>query len=765
MAPSPPRNPPQPPPIFTTSPSQILTTITTLISTHRAAQSSIPSTISPQDATYANTLLPLAHAENALYSKSSLLLFHNAVSPDQETRTASSQARSLLRDAELQGANNEALFKLVDAVYNDSAETRYLNPEARNYLHKKHREFVKNGLRIPIGPDLDRFRAIRAEIVSLTAEFAKNLAEADVSVWFTPRELDGFPPDALACLEEGDDDNPETAGKFRIKIPLHLSHLLRTAHRPNTRRRARLAYDIRCSENIAIFRRVVLLRHEAARLLGYPDHATLSTEEKMAGSPAHVTSFLSSLREKLVQGGQVEKERLLKLKRRDVEEERGEIYDGKLYTWDTAYYTNQLLKEGYAVDQERIAEYFPLEQTVEGMLSIFERLFGMEFCEIAGREARDALSSTGKGEDIVWHEDVRLFSAWDSANEGGGFLGYLYLDLYHRDGKYGNPANFSLVPLYSIGPWLTIAQGFTNPDQTRTYPSTALLCSFPTPSSASSPTLLRHADVVTLFHELGHAIHDLVSRTSFARFHGPMGTVVDFGEAPSQMLENWCWSAEQLRGLGRHYSFLSEECLRDWREKQVIRGVQGEAGEGVTQPPERIPESVVEGLVAAKHVGQGLGTLQQLFISVFDMAVHQLPASTITQEDPTANAAASAVEGEAAADFTTLWNSLRREIVPTDDPPFLPGDDANWGHGYTNIGHLMDEYDAGFYGYFFSKVYAQDIFSTIFESDPMSGEAGRKYRYGVLEKGGGQPEMTTLLEFLGREVRMEPFYKELGLSA
>lgn len=760
MDPSPrPRNPPQPPPIFTTTPSQILTTINTLISTHRAAQSSIPSTISPQDATYANTLLPLAHAENALYSTSSLLLFHNAVSPDQATRSASSQARALLRDAELEAANNEALFKLVDAVYNDAAETRYLNPEARNYLHKKHREFVKNGLRIPVGPDRDRFRAIRAEIVSLTAEFAKNLAEEDVSLWFTPRELDGFPPDALARLESGDDDYPETAGKLRIKIPLHLSHLLRTAHRPNTRRRARLAYDTRCAANVSLFRRVVLLRHEAARLLGYPDHATLSTEEKMAGSPVHVTSFLSSLREKLAQGGQREKELLLKLKRRNVEEERGEIYDGRLYTWDTAYYTNLLLKEGYAVDQERIAEHFPLEQTVEGMLGIFKRLLGMEFCEVVGTEARDALSSTGKGEDIVWHEDVRLFSAWDSAGEGGGFLGYLYLDLYHREGKYGNPANFSLVP------------GFTNPNQTRTYPSTALLCSFPPPASSpasSSPTLLRHTDVVTLFHELGHAIHDLVSRTSFARFHGPMGTVVDFGEAPSQMLENWCWSAEQLKALGRHYSYLSEECLQDWREKQVASGAseeggRGDGGEGLTQPPERIPESVVEGLVAAKHVGQGLGTLQQLFISVFDMAVHQLPASTITQEEPTATAAAGAVEGEAAVDFTTLWNSLRREIVPTDDPPLLPGDDTNWGHGYTNIGHLMDEYDAGFYGYFFSKVYAQDIFSTIFEADPMSAEAGRKYRYGVLEKGGGQPEMTTLMEFLGREVRMEPFYEELGL--
>ncbi|WQF78685.1 Putative peptidase M3A/M3B catalytic domain, neurolysin/Thimet oligopeptidase, domain 2 [Colletotrichum destructivum] len=719
------RHPPRKPPVFTITPTDIITDINRLISASQAAQLAITDSVTTSNATYDKVLLALSRAENALAAVSTLLLFHNAVSPSPEVRDASAKARSILREFELECSMNEDLFRLVDAVYNNSGEVQGLEPEARNYLNKKHKEFVKNGLRIPAGPKRDRFKEIRSRIESLTSEFSKSLAEADVSVWFTPDELDGYPQDSLARLEKGEPGG-ESEGKLRIRIPNHLTLVLRTVRNPETRKRARLAFENRCPENVAVFREVVVLRHEAARLLGYTDHASLSVEDKMAESPRRVDAFLSSLRSKLAKAGEAERETLLRLKQRDVEA-RGETFDGRhFFIWDVPYYRNLLSREQYSVDHETISEYFPLQATVGGMLRIFEHLFGMAFHEIEGDE-RDRLSSTGKGDDLVWHPDVQILSVWDAESEGSGFLGYLYLDLYQRDGKRGSPANFSLIP------------GFTNPDGSRTHPSTALICAFAPPPSAHRPTLLRHSDVVMLFHELGHGIHDLVSRTQLARFHGPMGTVVDFGEAPSQMLENWCWTPTQLRGLSRHYSYLSEACLEDWRARV--------GQEDARQPPEKIPEDVVEGLIEARHGGQVLGTLHQLLISIFDMAVHQL-------------AGQDAVE---SVDFTQLWNRLRREIVPTDDPSVL-GEGDGWGHGYTNIGHLMDEYDAGYYGYFFSKVYAQDIFTNVFKEGPMSQGAGRRYRYGVLEKGGSRPEMKTLTDFLGRDVRMEPFYEDLGLT-
>ncbi|KAK2757150.1 metallopeptidase [Colletotrichum kahawae] len=721
MAPPQPHTPPQPPPLFTATPSSILESINRLIEASKGAHKDFVKALSPFSATFANTLLPLAYAENALSSEATLLMFLRDVSPDKEVRDAAAQARTILRDYQLEASMNEHVFKLVDAVFK-ATDQQSLDPESRNFLIKKHKEFVKNGLRIPAGKQRERFKEIRSCTDALASQFSKNLAEDKTAVYLAPAELEGFPEDTFSELEKGQ-TGMENEGKLKIDIPMDLSSVLRTVKNPATRQKVRLAYDNRCPANVAIFKEVVQLRHEAALLLGYPNHAALSVEDKMAETPDRVNSFLTSLRSKLTEAGRKDVETLLRLKKGDLEA-RGEEFDGHYFTWDNPYYDNMLLQQDYAVHQAKISEYFPLQSTVHGMLGIFEQLFGMVFHEILDEE-RASLSSTGKGDDLVWHPDVQIFCVWDKDEEGGGFLGYLYLDLYSREGKYTNPSNFSVIP------------GFCEEDGTKHYPSTALVCNFQR-SSASKPTLLRHPDVVILFHELGHGIHDLVSRTKFARFHGPMGTAVDFGEAPSQVLENWCWTPEQIISLSHHYSYLSDEYFSNWKSKTG-------KNEDLLQPPEKLPREMVEGLLKAKHANTALGTLHQLFIGTFDMAVHRLDNRDENQT------------------FTALWNCLRREIVPTEDLSALGAGDE-WGHGYTNIGHLMNEYDAGFYSYLFSKVYSQDIFSTAFKSDPMSVEAGRKYRYGVLEKGGSQPEMTTLQEFLGWEAKMEAFYEDLGLE-
>ncbi|KAI8169677.1 Saccharolysin [Colletotrichum sp. SAR 10_71] len=564
--------PPQLPPLFTATPISILESINELIEASKQAHKDLVNTISPSSATFANTLLPLAHAENTLSSEATLLIFLRDVSPDKEVRDTAAQARTILRDYQLGASMNEDVFKLVDAVFVNTAQ-QSLDPESRNFLNKKHKEFVKNGLRIPDGKQRERFKEIRSRIEALTSNYSKNLAEDKTAIYVAPDELEGFPEDTLSELEKGQ-AGTENEGKLKIEIPTDLSSVLRMVKNPTTRKKARLAYDNRCSENVAIFKEVVQLRHEAALLLGYPNHAALSVEDKMAETPDRVNSFLSSLRSKLTEAANKDVETLLRLKKADVEA-RGEDFDGHYFTWDNPHYDNMLLQQDYAVDQARISEYFPLQSTVNGMLGIFEQLF-------------------------------------------------------------------------------------------------ALVCNFQHPS-ASKPTLLRHPDVVVLFHELGHGIHDLVSRTKFARFHGPMGTVVDFGEAPSQVLENWCWTPEQIMSLSYHYSYLSDEYLSNWKAKTG-------KNEDALQPPKSLPREMVQSLLKAKHANTSLDTLHQLFVGTFDMAVHQL---NDTSEDQS---------------FTTLWNRLRREIVPTDDLSALGAGDE-WGHGYTNIGHLMNEYDAGFYSY------------------------------------------------------------------
>ena len=216
-------------------------------------------------------------------------------------------------------------------------------------------------------------------------------------------------------------------------------------------------------------------------------------------------------------------------------------------------------------------------------------------------------------------------------------------------------------------------QGYIDRDGKRHYPVTALVCNFSKPT-AKKPSLLKHEEVVTLFHELGHGIHDLVSRTKYSRFHGT-STVRDFVEAPSQMLEHWCWTPAQLKSLSKHYSYLSAEYESAWRE-----GVGSE--DEAARPPEKMPDSLIDSLIKTRHVNDAMFMLRQLHFGIFDMTIHEPK----THEDIV------------KLKVTELYNTLRKEIVQLDGPEVW-GAKPDWGHGQATFGHLMGGYDAGYYGY------------------------------------------------------------------
>jgi metallopeptidase MepB len=150
----------------------------------------------------------------------------------------------------------------------------------------------------------------------------------------------------------------------------------------------------------------------------------------------------------LTAGGQREIKNLKQFKKANLDS-RGESFDGQYFLWDHGFYNRLMLEKQYSVDQQKIAEYFPLQTTIRGMLETFQHLFGLVFVEITGEE-RNKLADSGKGSDIVWHQDVQVFGVWDDDEQGSGFVGYLYLDLYPREGKYGNAANFNLQPVCMI---------------------------------------------------------------------------------------------------------------------------------------------------------------------------------------------------------------------------------------------------------------------------------------------------------------------------
>ncbi|KUJ10490.1 putative Saccharolysin [Mollisia scopiformis] len=702
MAPSQYKTPPQAPPLFTATKDSLIDDARKICGSTRNLLDKLAKDIKPAHATFENVLLPMAQDEDAAALENRVIGFYQAVSTDSELRDASSKAEEIMDEFNIEASMREDIFALVEGAW-EKREQSTLDGESLRLLEKERKSYIRNGLGIEKGPKRDRFKEIKKRLSQIQIEFQKNLNEENGGIWFTKKELEGVPKDVLTGFEEGTGDN-EGKLRFTFKYP-DLFPTLKFALDSETRQKVFIENENKCNQNVPLFKEAIVLRDEAARLLGYPDHASFIIEDKMAKTPKTVLDFLGDLKEQLAPGGAKEVAHLMEIKNEDLKARNmAHENDGNYYLWDTRFYDRMMVEKEYSIDENKIAEYFPLQSTVEGMLSIFEELMGFVFIEISP-EDRAKLSPTGKAEDISWHEDVKIFSVWDDEGEGGSFVGYLYLDLHPRPGKYGHAANFSLQP------------GFIYPNGTRRYPATALVCNFSKPTK-DKPSLLKHDEVVTLFHELGHGIHDLAGRTKYSRFHGT-SVVRDFVEAPSQMLENWCWTPSQLKSLSKHY----------------------ETGE-------KIPDDLIEKQISVKHVNDALFNLRQLHFGLFDMKVH----TPKTHEE---------VESFKVSE---IYNTLRTEICGLKGPESF-GLKPDWGNGQATFGHLIGGYDAGYYGYLSSQVYSTDMFYSVFKKNPMDPKEGRRYRHTVLEKGGSQDEMKSLEDFLGRKPSTEAFYAELGLKA
>lgn len=343
-------------------------------------------------------------------------------------------------------------------------------------------------------------------------------------------------------------------------------------------------------------------------MLGYPNHASMRVETKMAKTPAAVDAFLQDLTERTKEGAEKDVAFLLEYKKKFCQE-RGLDYDGNIYLWDRLFYSRMRKNVEFQIQDAETVQYFPVQSTVAGMLKIFAQLLGLEYVPLSrGDLAR--LSPTGRAEDVLWHEDLEIYEVWDDEQNGGGFCGYLYLDLLPREGKYKQDMT------------LLIGPGCEQADGRRHYASTALVCSLSRPT-ADQPSLLQHHDLITVFHELGHAMDSLSCRTRYER---SADLEQDGIEIPSSMLEYWCWEPSVLKMLSSHW-----------------------------KTGEKIPDGMVENLCRLKNVHATLGNRLGLVSAWFDLKVHTF---------------ATREEAE-AADCTLICNQLLHDVSGMKGPEHL----------------------------------------------------------------------------------------------
>uniref|UniRef100_A0A0B7A044 Peptidase M3A/M3B catalytic domain-containing protein n=2 Tax=Arion vulgaris TaxID=1028688 RepID=A0A0B7A044_9EUPU len=472
--------------------------------------------LSDDEVTYDNVVKAAADNASWFAVEVNNLHFLRNVSTDKDIRDTSVAATKKLSEFDVELSMRQDVFESYVAL-EKKEEFKTWKPEARRFVERMIKIGKRNGLHLPKDAQ-DKITAILKRMSDLSIDFSKNLNEENTVLEFTEEDLAGLPDDFIKNLEK----SSEGKLKLTLKYP-HVFPCMKKAINPETRKTVETAFNSRClKENTPILEELVRLRHEKAQILDYKTHADFVLDMRMAKNQKNVAEFLVALTKKLQVLKKEELELFLEYKKKECEDHKYE-YDGKINNWDLRYYMTMVEEKKYAVDQQQLKEYFPISVVTKGLLEIYQELLSLEFTEVPNPD--------------VWHEDVPLYSVKDK--KSGDLIGYFYLDLHPREGKYGHAACFGLQP------------GCLAPDGSRQLSVAAMVANFTKPT-ADQPSLLTHDEVETYFHEFGHVMHQICARADFAMFSGT-NVERDFVEAPSQMLENWVWEKEPLTRMSSHY--------------------------------------------------------------------------------------------------------------------------------------------------------------------------------------------------------------------
>lgn len=388
-----------------------------------------------------------------------------------------------------------------------------LSVARKRLLDRTLRDFKRNGL------DLDdkgqkRLRELNEELTKLSLEFDTNLAESHLTVEATTKQLDGLPKEWIVSHP------PNKEGKVVITTdyPDYFPVLTYAKDR-------KLALDLykqfenrAADKNVAVIEKILALREERAKLLGYSNWAEYILEDRMAKNPKTVADFLEGLRKHLAKKGNDE---LAEFKKQHVKL-GGKMTDDILPS-DRLYLEDQVRNAKYGLDSKEVSQYFEVTRVKAGLLEITSKMFGIKYRPAPGAP--------------TWHADVEPMEVTDS---NGKVLGRFYFDLYPRPGKYKHAAVFGIRDTMKM------------PDGSRLMPIAAIECNFPKPGGAA-PALMSHQDAVTFFHEFGHVLHHVLSESELSSFAGT-SVARDFVESPSQMLEEWAWNKDTLAMFAKHHN-------------------------------------------------------------------------------------------------------------------------------------------------------------------------------------------------------------------
>lgn len=459
------------------------------------------------------------------------------VHPDDQMRAAAHESIIKMQEFFIDAlGNNVALYHALKSYVEGNAKKEQLTEKDWYYLTELMDGFKRSGLSLP-DAQREQVTKLKKELAALTLQFDSNIAAEQRTFRVSKNELKGVSDEFIGQLKKTDEAHIVLGADY----PTYLM-VMENCDVADTRKKMFELYNNRAYPvNDALLKEITAKRDELAHMLGFASYAAYELDDEMVKTPERARAFLDDL---IKQVGKKVDQELAQLTEQLPQSVT--LEQGKLLPWDTLYLKNQYKKNHLQIDELLIAEYFPMEKTVKGLLEIYERFFSLRFKQIPVNG--------------LWHEDVSLLEVYPAG--GDTLLGYFLLDLYPRPFKYTHACHATIIP-----------STFAHDGK----PNSALsvvIANFPR-AIGDKPALLERKYVETFFHEFGHALHALLGRTKMASLSGTH-VKTDFVELPSQMLEEWLDDKEILKMVSGHY--VTHEPLSDELIDKIIALKKFDAG-------------------------------------------------------------------------------------------------------------------------------------------------------------------------------------------
>ncbi|MFH1462045.1 MAG: M3 family metallopeptidase [bacterium] len=477
--------------------------------------------IKPELRNFDNTVRALDDLENKYSVGAHSIENFELVCPDNGIREACHNAALELSQFAVETFFNKDIYRAFNEYLQNQGKSETLNEEEVYFIQEAIKDYKRSGFDLP-QDKFEKVKELKKEISQLGLEFDKNINTDKSFIEVEEKDLTGMEQDFIDALGKTAD------GKIILKCdyPTYFG-VMQNCSNQDLRKKFYFLFQNRAyPKNIDILNSIINKRDELAKQLGFESYAALDLDSEMAKTPERSRKFLDDLASKTM----IKMKREFDVFAKNLPESVSLDEDEKMNPWDYSFVKESYKKKYFDIDERKIAEYFPVDNTINKIFEIYQKFLSLKF---------ETVSIDG-----LWDKDVKVVRVYDK--DGKDLKGILFLDLYPRDNKYSHACMIDLIPTYKY--------------KDKNIPSVIMvIANFPK-ATKDKPALLKHNDVETFFHEFGHAMHGLLGKTEMAGFSGT-NVKRDFVEMPSQMFEEWLWDKDILKMVSRHYR--TGECLPD----------------------------------------------------------------------------------------------------------------------------------------------------------------------------------------------------------